>query len=68
MTDNEFSWPKSMELIVLWEFASAVSPTSIGGSGVALFLLAQETCYNAGLFIKKWSENMVASRLFFGKV
>ena len=33
-----------------------------------LFLLAQETCYNAGLFIKKWSENMVASRLFFGKV
>ena len=38
MTDGEFSWPKSMELIVLWEFASAVSPTSIGGSGVALFL------------------------------
>ena len=42
MTDQEFSWPKSIELIVLWEFASAVSPTSIGGSGVALFLLAQE--------------------------
>ena len=42
MTDNEFSWPKSMELIVLWEFASSVSPTSVGGSGVALFLLAQE--------------------------
>lgn len=42
MTDKEFSWPKSMELIVLWEFASSVSPTSVGGSGVALFLLAQE--------------------------
>lgn len=42
MTDYEFSWPKSIELIVLWEFASAVSPTAIGGSGVALFLLAQE--------------------------
>ncbi len=42
MTDGEFSWPKSMELIVLWEFASSVSPTSVGGSGVALFLLAQE--------------------------
>lgn len=42
MTGNEFSWPKSFELIVLWEFASAVSPTSVGGAGVALFLLAQE--------------------------
>lgn len=42
MTDKEFSWPKSIELIVLWEFASSVSPTSVGGSGVALFLLAQE--------------------------
>ena len=47
MTDKEFSWPKSIKLIVLWEFASAVSPTSIGGSGVALFLLAQEKLSNA---------------------
>lgn len=42
MTDNYFSWIKSIELITLWEFASAISPTSIGGAGVALFLLAQE--------------------------
>lgn len=42
MTDKAFTFPKCMQLIVLWEFASAVSPTSIGGSGVALFLLAQE--------------------------
>ena len=42
LTDWEFSLKKSVELIFIWEFASAVSPTSIGGSAVALFLLAQE--------------------------
>ncbi len=42
MTSGDFKFWKSMELIVIWEFASAVSPTSIGGSAVALFLLAQE--------------------------
>lgn len=42
LADEEFSWSKSIELIFIWEFASAVSPTSIGGSAVALFLLAQE--------------------------
>lgn len=42
LTSGEFSWRKSIEMIVLWEFASAVSPTTVGGAGVALFLLAQE--------------------------
>ena len=42
MTSGDFRFWKSMELIVIWEFASSVSPTSIGGSAVALFLLAQE--------------------------
>ena len=42
MTSKAFSIWKSTELIVIWEFASAISPTSVGGSGVALLLLAQE--------------------------
>jgi uncharacterized protein (TIRG00374 family) len=42
LADHHFSWRKSIELIFIWEFASAVSPTSIGGTVVALFLLAQE--------------------------
>ena len=42
MTDNAFSWPKAIELIVIWEFSSCVSPTSVGGAGVAFFLLSQE--------------------------
>lgn len=42
LSDRQFTWRKSIELIFIWEFASAVSPTSIGGTVVALFLLAQE--------------------------
>ncbi len=42
LSDGVFSWLKSIELVFLWEFSSAVSPTSVGGSTVALFFLAQE--------------------------
>lgn len=42
LTEGDFSWWKSIELIFIWEFSSAVSPTSLGGSAVALFALAQE--------------------------
>lgn len=42
MTDGEFSWKKCFELIFIWEFSSAVTPTSVGGSAVAMFVLAQE--------------------------
>jgi len=42
LSDKVFGWWKSIELVFIWEFSSAVSPTSIGGSGVALFFLAQE--------------------------
>lgn len=42
LTDNFFSWRKAIELIVIWEFSSSISPTSVGGSGVALFFLSQE--------------------------
>ena len=42
LSNKEFGWWKSIELIFIWEFSSAVSPTSVGGSGVALFMLAQE--------------------------
>lgn len=42
LTDNFFSWRKAIELIVIWEFSSAVSPTSVGGSGVAFFFLSKE--------------------------
>ena len=42
LSGGAFSWPKCIELIFIWEFSSAVSPTSVGGSAVAFFVLAQE--------------------------
>lgn len=42
LTERKFSWKKCIELIFIWEFSSAVSPTSIGGSAVAVFVLSQE--------------------------
>ena len=42
ITEGAFSWLKCIELIFIWEFSSAVSPTSVGGSAVALVVLAQE--------------------------
>ncbi|MCB0644342.1 MAG: flippase-like domain-containing protein [Phaeodactylibacter sp.] len=42
LSNKAFSWKKCIELIFIWEFSSAVSPTSVGGSAVAFFILAQE--------------------------
>ncbi len=42
LSEGDFSWSKCIELIFIWEFSSAVSPTSVGGSAVALFALSQE--------------------------
>jgi glycosyltransferase 2 family protein len=42
LTEGAFSWRKCFELIFIWEFSSAVTPTSVGGSAVALFVLSQE--------------------------
>ncbi len=42
LSEHDFSYKKCIKLVFIWEFSSAVSPTSIGGSAVALFVLAQE--------------------------
>jgi hypothetical protein len=42
LTGNHFSWKKCLELIVIWEFSSALTPTSKGGPFVMLFVLTQE--------------------------
>lgn len=64
LSGYEFSWPKSAELIVLWEFASAISPTTIGGSGVAFFMLAQEKLSTAKT-VSVVLYSMVLDTLFF---
>ena len=42
LSDGAFSFRKAMQLIFIWEFSSAVSPTNVGGSAVALFVLSRE--------------------------
>jgi len=42
LSDEAFTFKHAVELVFIWEFASAISPTSIGGSAVAVFFLSQE--------------------------
>ncbi len=42
LTDHHLSWRKSFDVIMLWEFASALTPSVVGGSGVAIFILNRE--------------------------
>ena len=42
LTDKAISWKNSFNVIMLWEFASAITPSVVGGSGVALYILNKE--------------------------
>lgn len=42
LSGNFFTWKKCFELILIWEFSSAVTPTSAGGAAVVLFAIPQE--------------------------
>ena len=47
LTEGKISWRNSFDVIMLWEFASAITPSVVGGSGVALFIIHKEGI-NAG--------------------
>jgi hypothetical protein len=42
LTDNVLSWYQSFRVIMLWEFASALTPSIVGGSGIAMFIVHRE--------------------------
>lgn len=42
LSDNKLSWKAGFFVIMLWEFASALSPGVVGGSAVAMFILNRE--------------------------
>jgi glycosyltransferase 2 family protein len=42
LTDRYLGWRQSFETIMLWEFASAMTPSVVGGSGIAMFILSRE--------------------------
>lgn len=64
LTSNHFSWFKCIELIFIWEFASAVSPTSLGGSATAIILLSQEQ-YPTSKTVSIILYSVVLDTLFF---
>lgn len=42
LTGKEIGWWSSVYVILLWEFASAVTPSVVGGTPVAVFILLKE--------------------------
>ena len=42
LTGRELSWRSGFRVIMLWEFASALTPSVVGGSGIAMFILNRE--------------------------
>lgn len=47
IAEKAFSFTKCIELMFVWLFSSAVTPTSIGGSALALIFLAKEKLSSA---------------------
>lgn len=42
LTDNKLNWNSSFFVIMLWEFASAITPSVVGGTTVAVFIMNKE--------------------------
>lgn len=42
LTDQKLSWRQAFEIIMLWEFSSAVSPSVVGGIAPAIYFLYKE--------------------------
>ncbi|MBS1213196.1 MAG: uncharacterized protein H6R26_1813, partial [Proteobacteria bacterium] len=42
LTDRRLSWGSCFEVILLWNFFAAVSPSMVGGAPVAVFMLCKE--------------------------
>lgn len=42
LTDNHLSWRQAFDVIMLWEFASSVTPSVVGGSSIAIFIVNRE--------------------------
>ncbi|MBB6326473.1 hypothetical protein FHS59_002101 [Algoriphagus iocasae] len=42
VTNRQLTWTRSIYVIILWEFASAVTPSVVGGTAVAIFILNKE--------------------------
>jgi len=48
LSNYELSWSRAIQIIILWEFSSAISPGIVGGTAAALLLLAREKNIDSG--------------------
>jgi uncharacterized protein (TIRG00374 family) len=62
LSDRKISWRNSFDVIMLWEFSSAVSPSVVGGTGPAIYFL-----YKEGLNLGK-STAVVLTAIFFDEL
>ncbi len=42
LTDKKIGWKQSFQVVMLWEFASSLTPSVVGGSAIAMFIINQE--------------------------
>ncbi|MBC8173496.1 MAG: flippase-like domain-containing protein [Chitinophagales bacterium] len=42
ITNKKFSWRQSFQIISLWEFSSAITPSTVGGAAVAIYFMKKE--------------------------
>jgi uncharacterized protein (TIRG00374 family) len=42
LSDNQLSWWQSFRIIMLWEFTSAITPSAVGGTSIAVLFVAKE--------------------------
>jgi len=42
LTDKQLSWKQSFNVVMMWEFASSLTPSVVGGTGIALFIVNRE--------------------------
>jgi uncharacterized protein (TIRG00374 family) len=42
LTQNKLTWRKAFNVIMLWEFTSAITPSAVGGTSVAIFFINKE--------------------------
>lgn len=65
ITEGQFSWRKCFDLIVIWEFSSALTPTSVGGSAVSMFVVSREPGMTAGRTVMIILYTVVVDTFFF---
>jgi glycosyltransferase 2 family protein len=64
ITDKELSWTSCLYVTILWEFASAVTPSVVGGTAVAVFIYLKEGL-NLGKSLAYVLLSAILDNLFF---